>query len=277
MIVKRNIASYVTIDSESTHLTYYGQHQTCRYCSEFVHNGVSCVQNKKLLVQKLAANNASYADVTKNPQSTRTKTVAAKQMLPAKIVALKPSGKPPQQPQTAVVPSSSGSMPPPAGVNDSSATTNGQQGEQEGDQWTRVTRSKTGQQKKNGRQRNRFFHIQQAIAQSKQTFDEFHHAQQALHNQLRRAYDGFYQNPAMLSTINRLKGEMLALQRRFTQAFVHINTPIVAGEPLSVFQLGDRRRKRTTIARLDVEQGEKGKASRLMISSAAGLFQKMMQ
>ena len=39
-------------------------------------------------------------------------------------------------------------MPPPAEVNDSSATTSDQQGELEGDQWTRVTRSKTGQQKK---------------------------------------------------------------------------------------------------------------------------------
>lgn len=91
---------------------------------------------------------------------------------------------------------------------------------------------------------------------SKQVFDEFHHAQQALHDRLRRAYDGYYQNPAMLTTINRLKGEMLALQRRFSQAFVRINEQLVAGEPLSVFQLGDRRRKRTAITRIDIEQDE---------------------
>lgn len=80
MVVKKNIASYVTIDSEMTNLVYYGQQQTCRYCSEYVHNGVSCVQNKKLLVQKLAANSVSYADVTKNPQSGRMKPHAAKQL-----------------------------------------------------------------------------------------------------------------------------------------------------------------------------------------------------
>lgn len=90
---------------------------------------------------------------------------------------------------------------------------------------------------------------------SKQTYDEFHYAQQSLYEQLRRAYDGYYQNPAMLATINRLKGEMLALQRRFTQTFVRIHEQIIAGEPLSVFQLGERRRKRTTITRLNDDQG----------------------
>lgn len=91
--------------------------------------------------------------------------------------------------------------------------------------------------------------------QSKQAYDEFQYAQQALHDRLRRAYDGYYRNPAMLPTINRIKGEMLSLQRRFTQAFVQINEKIVAGEPLSLFQLGDRRRKRTAIVRLDEEGG----------------------
>lgn len=91
---------------------------------------------------------------------------------------------------------------------------------------------------------------------SKQAYDEFHHAQQLLYERLRRAYEAYYQNPAMLTTINRLKGEMLSLQRQFTQAFVRINERIIAGEPLSVFQLGERRRKRTTISRIDTEEGE---------------------
>ncbi|XP_062714769.1 uncharacterized protein LOC134291270 [Aedes albopictus] len=73
MTVKINIPSYVTIDGERTNLAYYGQQQTCKYCSEHVHNGVSCVQNKKLLVQKLAANSTSYADVMKHPNLPRTK------------------------------------------------------------------------------------------------------------------------------------------------------------------------------------------------------------
>lgn len=56
MMVKRNIESYVTIDGQTTNVCYFGQLQTCKYCSEFVHNGISCVQNKKLLVQKTYAN-----------------------------------------------------------------------------------------------------------------------------------------------------------------------------------------------------------------------------
>lgn len=82
---------------------------------------------------------------------------------------------------------------------------------------------------------------------SKEAYNVFHYAQQSLHGQLRQAYDGYFQNPAMLKTINRLKGEMLALQRRFTQAFVRIHEQFVAGEPMPVFQLGERRRKKTTI------------------------------
>lgn len=48
---------------------------------------------------------------------------------------------------------------------------------------------------------------------------------------------------------------MLTLQRNFSQAFVRINEQLVAGEPISVFQLGDRRRKRTIITHMDNEQG----------------------
>lgn len=64
MMVKENIPSFVTIDGETTAITYYGQQQTCRHCSEYVHNGISCVQNKKLLVQKLDSDQ-SYAKVVK--------------------------------------------------------------------------------------------------------------------------------------------------------------------------------------------------------------------
>lgn len=145
MVVKKNIASYVTIDSEMTNLVYYGQQHTCRYCSEYVHNGVSCVQNKKLLVQKLAANSVSYADVTKNPQSGRMKPHAAKQLAP-KPVATKANDQQPTIP-TAPEPSTSGSMPPPASVSNLPAPVNLPLGENEGDSWTRVTR-RSGLQKK---------------------------------------------------------------------------------------------------------------------------------
>lgn len=67
MIVKKNIPSTVTIDSETTCVSYNGQQHTCRHCSEVIHNGISCIQNKKLLIQKLDADQSkpSYANVAK--------------------------------------------------------------------------------------------------------------------------------------------------------------------------------------------------------------------
>lgn len=81
MMVKRNIASYVTIDGQTTNVLYFGQLQTCRYCSEFVHNGISCVQNKKLLVQKTYANVAKEAGAhgsTPRPSTSNPKPTFAK-------------------------------------------------------------------------------------------------------------------------------------------------------------------------------------------------------
>lgn len=78
MLLKRNIESYVTIDGQVTNVVFFGQLQTCKYCSEFVHNGISCVQNKKLLVQKTYANVAKQT-VT-NPSAA--KPTATKQKTP---------------------------------------------------------------------------------------------------------------------------------------------------------------------------------------------------
>ena len=79
MMIKENIPSFVTIDGEITALAYYGQQQTCRHCSEFVHSGISCVQNKKLLVQKLDSDQ-SYAKVVK--QLTKSKQTHPHPTLP---------------------------------------------------------------------------------------------------------------------------------------------------------------------------------------------------
>ncbi|XP_065095817.1 uncharacterized protein LOC135717619 [Ochlerotatus camptorhynchus] len=73
---------------------------------------------------------------------------------------------------------------------------------------------------------------------------------------LRLAYDAYYQNPTMLVTINRVKAQMLMLQRRFAQNSIRLNETFVAGESLSIFQLGDRRRNKTTITELQNERGE---------------------
>lgn len=93
MIVKRNIPSYVVIDGETTFLSYYGQLQSCKHCGEYVHNGASCVQNKKLLIQKLSADTSakqSYANVAKKPAAPKSKA-------PPKLV--KPSSTPQLQQQ----------------------------------------------------------------------------------------------------------------------------------------------------------------------------------
>lgn len=100
MMVKTNIPSYVVIDSEITSISFYGQRQTCRHCADFVHNGISCVTNKKLLAQKLAAEKTSYAEVTKPKKPAAP---AQQQSLPAppKLLPQRPgpSSKPvgPQQ------------------------------------------------------------------------------------------------------------------------------------------------------------------------------------
>lgn len=91
---------------------------------------------------------------------------------------------------------------------------------------------------------------------SRAAFDNFHREYLRLYVQLEQAYDRYYQQPSQLTTINRLKGEMLAHQRRFTEMFVKINETYIAGEPLSSFQLGERRRRKTVITQLHGEQGE---------------------
>lgn len=72
MVVKKNIPSTVTIDGETTCVSYFGQLHTCRHCKEPVHNGVTCIQNKKLLLQKLHAEKISYATVTKHGDSKKS-------------------------------------------------------------------------------------------------------------------------------------------------------------------------------------------------------------
>ncbi|KAL9704610.1 hypothetical protein quinque_008128 [Culex quinquefasciatus] len=61
MVVKQNIGSWVVINFELTNLSYFGQRQTCKHCHDYLHVGVGCVQNKKLLVQK------TFADAVKQP------------------------------------------------------------------------------------------------------------------------------------------------------------------------------------------------------------------
>lgn len=91
---------------------------------------------------------------------------------------------------------------------------------------------------------------------SKIAFDDFNREQQRLYEMLQRAYDGYQNNRDMITTINRIKAQMLQHQRRFSEMFMRINETFVAGEPLSTFQLGERTRRRTTIEQLRNERDE---------------------
>lgn len=65
MVLREPIKSYITIDGETTYVQYPKQRPTCRHCGEFMHTGISCVHNKKLLAQKISVNDrlkrGSYA------------------------------------------------------------------------------------------------------------------------------------------------------------------------------------------------------------------------
>ena len=56
MILKNPIKSYITVEGETTYVTYFGQKHTCKHCNEYTHTGIPCTQNKKLLVQKASVN-----------------------------------------------------------------------------------------------------------------------------------------------------------------------------------------------------------------------------
>lgn len=91
---------------------------------------------------------------------------------------------------------------------------------------------------------------------SRASYNEFQGKYQRLYSQLNQAYNEYYQHPELLPVINRLKAEMLTLQRKFSQTFIQINETYIAGEPLSSFQLGERRRKKTTISRIQNDRNE---------------------
>ena len=80
MVVKKNIPSLATIQGEETPVGYKGQRKTCMHCHEFSHTGIPCVQNKKLLVQKLSAD-LSYTNVAKKPPQPKKPVATIKTLL----------------------------------------------------------------------------------------------------------------------------------------------------------------------------------------------------
>lgn len=84
-----------------------------------------------------------------------------------------------------------------------------------------------------------------------QKYREYHQEYQILYQQLRKAYDNYFGDQSVLTNINRIKAKMLRLQRMFNEMFIHINESAVAGEPLSTFQIGERRKKKTVIEKIE--------------------------
>lgn len=159
MCVQKAIASYVTIDGETTLLSYNGQQQTCRYCGEYIHNGISCVQNKKLLVQKLATNSSSYADVMKNPKPRSPKPTASKLLASKPNLQtprpVKPTEKPQIEQETTISPTepcSMGTMPPnvDTGIDNFLKPADVQQNEDSSTTWIKVTRKTSSHTKSDG-------------------------------------------------------------------------------------------------------------------------------
>lgn len=104
MMVKQNIPSNVIIDGELTSVSYYGQRHTCRHCGEYGHSGISCVQNKKLLIQKMTADK-SYASVTGSgtgPKPKPTPSFIKPKPGPAALPLLTP--QPQLQPKSTTMP-----------------------------------------------------------------------------------------------------------------------------------------------------------------------------
>lgn len=57
MTLRKHIKSFIIIQGEQTLITYRNQPQTCKHCSNLAHPGSTCVQNKKLLGQKMISEN----------------------------------------------------------------------------------------------------------------------------------------------------------------------------------------------------------------------------
>lgn len=94
MMLKHHIKSYITIEGESTLVTYPSQRKTCRHCTEFLHSGISCVNNKKLLAQKANLNDRlkpkSYAGVLRGFVSGNVTTELSDKSINDAIPTLEP-------------------------------------------------------------------------------------------------------------------------------------------------------------------------------------------
>lgn len=91
MILRAHIKSFISINGEITQVSYEGQRQTCRHCGEYIHNGITCIQNKKLLVQKVSVNDRlrstqnTYAGAVKMTTQQKQPQLQSRQQLATSV------------------------------------------------------------------------------------------------------------------------------------------------------------------------------------------------
>lgn len=97
IILRRHIKSFVTIQGEQTLVTYRNQVHTCKHCTNPSHPGSTCVENKKLLGQKVDLNNRLKAAAKSNnsqPASFASVVNQSASTLMPSFVALNKSSAP---------------------------------------------------------------------------------------------------------------------------------------------------------------------------------------
>lgn len=82
-------------------------------------------------------------------------------------------------------------------------------------------------------------------------FRNFHSKNEHLYRKLRNAYERVYGNPEEIVEVNKVKAQMLSLQSQFSKAYERINDKFICGENISIYQLGDRTKKKKRIIQYD--------------------------
>lgn len=77
-------------------------------------------------------------------------------------------------------------------------------------------------------------------------FRQFNANNEHLYRQLKEAYEGLLGNPSRREDINRIKSQMLQIQRNFSKVYERLNDQTIGGERISGFQLGERTRRKKT-------------------------------
>ena len=80
------------------------------------------------------------------------------------------------------------------------------------------------------------------------SFKEFHNKLEYFYSKLKTAYDDYLVDPNKISEVNRIKAHMLQLQHKFSQNYIRINETYLAGEKMSLFNIGEKAQKKSKFA-----------------------------